>query len=142
LEDFTGKADFTVFASVYEQFRHMLQPDEAVMLSVEAEAKDGSLKLLVREVAPLKKVRSAMVKKVVLRIDADDASQLAKLQQVREIFEKHKGGTPVDFELRATLGSCVETLKVFARNTPIEADDEVLDQLEEILGPDNVKITG
>ncbi len=142
LEDFTGKADFTVFASVYEQYRHLLQPDEAVMLSVEAEAKDGSLKLLVREVAPLKKVRSAMVKKVVLRIDADDSAQLDKLRQVREIFEKHKGGTPVDFEVRAIIGSNSETLKLFARNTPIEADDEVLDQLEELLGPDNVKITG
>lgn len=142
LEDFTGKADFTVFASVYEQYRHMLQPDEAVMLSAEAEARDGSLKLLVREVVPLKKVRSALIKKVVLRIDTDDASQLDKLKEVRELFEQHKGETPVDFELRATVGSKSETLKVFARNTPIEAGDEVLNRLEEILGPDNVKITG
>ncbi|NTU52808.1 MAG: DNA polymerase III subunit alpha [Chlorobiaceae bacterium] len=142
IEDFTGKADFTVFASVYEQYRHMLQADEAVMLGVEAEAKDGILKLLVREVMPLKKVRSGMVKKVVLRIDADDAIQLEKLKQVHQLFEKNKGGTPVDFELRATIGSCIETLKIFARNTPIEADDETLEQLEEILGPDNVKISG
>lgn len=142
LEDFTGKADFTVFASVYEQYRHMLQPDEAVMLSAEAEARDGSLKLLVREVAPLKKVRSALIKKVVLRIDADDSLQLEKLKEVRELFEKHKGETPVDFELRATVGAKIEMLKVFARNTPIEPDDETLNQLEEILGPDNVKITG
>lgn len=142
LEDFTGKADFTVFASVYEQYRHLLQADEPVMLSVECEARDGSLKLLVREVAPLKKVRSALVKKVVLRIDADDNSQVEKLREVRQLFEKHKGGTPVDFELRATIGSNSEILKVFARNTPIEPDDEMLDQLEEILGPDNVKITG
>jgi len=79
---------------------------------------------------------------VVLRIDADDASQLGKLKEVRDIFERHKGGTPVDFELRATIGSNSETLKLFARNTPIEAEEEVLEQLEEILGPDNVKITG
>jgi len=142
LEDFTGKADFTVFASVYEQFRHLLKPEEVVMLVVEAEVKDGSLKLLVREVVPLKKVRSELVKKVVLKIDADDPSQLGKLETVREIFEKHKGGTPVDFEVRATLSSCNETLKIFARNTPVEPDDEMLDRLEEVLGPDNVKITG
>ncbi len=142
LEDFTGKADFTVFASVYEQYRHLLQPDEAVMLSAEAEARDGSLKLLVREVAPLKKVRSALVKKVVLRIDADDSSQLDRLREVRDLFEQHKGETPVDFDLRATIGSKSETLKLFARNTPIEVEDEVLNRLEEILGPDNVKITG
>jgi DNA polymerase-3 subunit alpha len=142
IEDFTGKADFTVFASVYEQYRHMLQPDEAVMLGVEAEARDSSLKLLVREVVPLKQVRAGMVKKVILRVDADDNRQLDKLRQVRQIFEKHKGGTPVEFDLRATVNSCSEMLRIFARNTPIEADDEALDQLEELLGPDNVKITG
>ena len=142
IEDFTGKADFTVFASVYEQFRHHLRPDEVVMLAAEAEVKDGSLKLLVREVVPMKKVRSGLVKKVVLKIDADDFSQIEKLQQVRQIFEQHKGGTPVDFEVRAMISSCSETLKIFARNTPIEPDDETLEKLEEVLGPDNVKITG
>jgi DNA polymerase-3 subunit alpha len=142
IEDFTGKADFTVFASVYEQFRHLLRPDEVVMLAAEAEVKDSSLKLLVREVVPLKKVRSGLVRKVVLKIDADDPSQLEKLQLVRQIFEQHKGGTPVDFEVRAMISSCSETLKIFARNTPIEPDDETLEKLEEVLGPDNVKITG
>ena len=142
IEDFTGKADFTVFASVYEQFRHLLRADEVVMLAAEAEVKDSSLKLLVREVVPLKKVRSGLVRKVVLKIDADDPSQLEKLQQVRQIFDQHKGGTPVDFEVRAMVSSCSETLKIFARNTPIEPDDETLEKLEEVLGPDNVKITG
>ncbi|NTU92907.1 MAG: DNA polymerase III subunit alpha [Chlorobiaceae bacterium] len=142
LEDFTGKADFTVFASVYEQFRHLLRPEEVVMLGVEAEVKDGTLKLLVREVLPLKKVRAALIGKVILKVDADDPEQLLKLQTVREIFEKHKGGTPVDFEVKATMSSCNETLKIFARNTPIEPDDETLERLEEVLGPDNVKITG
>jgi len=142
LEDFTGKADFTVFASVFEQFRHLLRPDEVVMLVTEAEAKDGTLKLLVREVVPLKKVRSGLIKKVILKIDADDSGQLGKLQELRELFEKHKGGTPVDFEVKATLASNNETIKIFARNTPIEPDDETLDKLEELLGPDNVRITG
>ncbi len=142
LEDFTGKADFTVFASVYEQYRHLLRPEEVVMLVVEAEVKDSSLKLLVREVVPLKKVRSGLVKKVVLKIDADDPDQVSRLEAVRSIFEKHKGGTPVDFEVKATVSSCIETIKIFARNTPIEPDDETLEKLEEVLGPDNVKITG
>ena len=142
LEDFTGKADFTVFASVFEQFRHLIRPDEVVMLVAEAEVKDGSLKLLVREVVPLKKVRAGLVKKVVLKVDADDPSQVEKLKAVREIFEKHKGGTPVDFEVKATLSANNETIRIFARNTPIEPDDEALEKLEEVLGPDNVRITG
>ena len=143
VEDFTGKADFTVFASVYEQYRHLLRPDEVVMLAVEAEAKDSSLKLLVREVVPLKKVRSGLIKKVILKVDADDPAQIGKLEEVRRIFEAHKGGTPVDFEVRYTdASSCIETLNIFARNTPIEPDDETLEKLEEVLGAESVKITG
>lgn len=142
IEDFTGKADFTVFASVFEQFRHHLRAEEVVMLVVEAESKDSSLKLLVREVVPLKKVRSGLIKKVILKISADEAGEVDKLRRVREIFEKHKGSTPVDFEVRMEDGQNIETLSIFARNTPIDPDDEVLDKLEEVLGADNVKITG
>jgi len=96
----------------------------------------------VREVVPLKKVRSGLIKKVILKISADEPKELDRLRDVREIFEKHKGGTPVDFEVRMEAGQNIETLSIFARNTPIDPDDEVLDKLEEILGPDNVKITG
>jgi DNA polymerase-3 subunit alpha len=142
VEDFTGKADFTVFASVYEQYRHLIRPEEVLMLVVEAEARDGSLKLIVREVVPLKKVRSGLIRKVVLKIDADDPAQIEKLERIRHIFETHKGGTPVDFEVKLETASCIETLSIFARNTPIEPDDEALNKLEEVLGPDNVKIAG
>jgi DNA polymerase-3 subunit alpha len=142
VEDFTGKADFTVFASVYEQYRHLIRPEEVLMLVVEAEVKDGSLKLLVREAVPLKKVRAGLIRKVILKIDADDPDQPGKLQRVRKVFEEHKGGTPVDFEVKLETASCIETLSIFARNTPIEPDDETLEKLEEILGQDNVKIAG
>lgn len=43
LEDFTGKADFTVFASVYEQYRHLLKPEEVLMMTVEAEDGGGGV---------------------------------------------------------------------------------------------------
>ncbi len=77
-----------------------------------------------------------------LRVDADDPTQLGRLREVREVFEKHKGGTPVDFEVKAVVGENNETVRIFARNTPIEPDDEALNRLEELLGPDNVRITG
>uniref|UniRef100_Q3AS67 DNA polymerase III subunit alpha n=1 Tax=Chlorobium chlorochromatii (strain CaD3) TaxID=340177 RepID=Q3AS67_CHLCH len=142
IEDFTGKADFTIFASVYEQFGHLIKPEEVLMLVVEAELGGGMLKLLVREVLPIKKVRKSLVKKLVLTIDADEQGQLDKLSSIKELFNKHKGGTAVEFEMKAQAGDNIETLTLFARATPIEPEEELIEQLELLLGPDNVRIAG
>jgi len=142
LEDFTGKADFTVFSSVFEQYGHLIKPEEVVMLVAEAEVSGGMLKLLVREVIPIKKVRNSLIKKIILKVDADEQGQLGKLAQLKKLFEAHRGGTPVDFEVRALVGENIETLSMFARGTPVDASDTTLEKLEEILGPDNVRITG
>ncbi|TCD48453.1 DNA polymerase III subunit alpha [Chlorobium sp. N1] len=142
IEDFTGKADFTVFASVYEQYSHLLKADEPVMLVAEAEVSGGMLKLLVREVLAIEKVRKSLAKKIILKVDADEETQLERLKKVGEVFRSHKGDTPVDFEIRVQAGQSIENLKVFARSSPIDPDEEALLQLEEILGPDNVRIAG
>lgn len=142
IEDFTGKADFTVFASVYEQYAHLLKADQPVMLVAEAEVSGGMLKLLVREVMAVEKVRKTLAKKLILRVDADEESQLERLKKVREVFRNHRGDIPVDFEIRVQSGDAVESLKVFARSAPIDPDEEALGELEEILGQDNVRIAG
>ena len=142
IEDFTGKADFTVFSSVYEQYRHLFKPEEVLMLTVEAEVSGGMLKLLVKEVVPIKQVRETCIDKVILKIDADDPAELEKLEKVKKVFEEHKGGTAVDFEIKVQAAENIELLRVFARRSPIEADDTTLGELENILGPDNVKIAG
>ena len=142
LEDFTGKADFTIFASLYEQCGHLIKPEEVLMLVAEAEVSGGMLKLLVREVVPIKKVRNSLVKKIILNIDADDQMQIEKLGKVKRVFDSSKGGTPVEFEVKAQSGDNIETLTLFARSTPIDAGESTIEKLEEILGPDNVRISG
>ena len=142
IEDFTGKADFTVFASLYEQYGHLIKPEEVLMLVAEGEVSGGMLKLLVREIVPIKKVRESLVKKIILKIDADDQSQLEKLAGVKRIFDSSRGGTPVDFEVKAQSGDNIETLTLFARNIPIDPAESTIAKLEEILGPDNVRISG
>ena len=142
IEDFTGKADFTVFASIYEQYGHLIKPEEVLMLVAEGEVSGGMLKLLVREIIPIKKVRQALVKKIILKVDADDQMQMEKLVQVKKIFDANKGGTPVEFEVKAQSGENIETITLFARSTPIDPEESTIEKLEEVLGPDNVRISG
>ncbi|MEI6639113.1 MAG: DNA polymerase III subunit alpha [Chlorobium sp.] len=142
IEDFTGKADFTVFASLYEQYGHLISPEEVLMLVAEGEVSGGMLKLLVRDVVPIKKVRHTLVKKLVLNIDADDPLQIEKLGEVRKIFDSSKGGTPVEFEVKAQSGDNIETITLFARSTPVDPVEATIEKLEKILGTDNVRISG
>ena len=131
-----------MFASIYEQYRHLIKPEEVLMMIVEAEQSGGALKLLVKEIVPIKQVRETCIDKVILKIDADDPAELEKLEKVKHVLEKHRGGTPVDFEVKVQAADTIELVRMFARKTPIEADDAVLGKLEGILGPDNVKIAG
>ena len=91
---------------------------------------------------PIKKVRSSLIRKIILKVDADDSAQIEKLVQLKKLFEAHRGPTPVDFEVKAQSGENIETLRVFARGTPVDAADSTIEKLEEILGPDNVRISG
>jgi DNA polymerase-3 subunit alpha len=78
----------------------------------------------------------------ILKVDADEETQLERLRKVKQVFDRHRGDTPVDFEVRVQAGESIETLNVFARSSPIAPDEDALMKLEEILGPDNVKIAG
>ncbi len=140
IEDFEGKADFTVFASVYERFEKELQKDAIVMLIAEADRKDHQTKLLVQEVIPIRKVRDKFIQRVVLRLDLHDSEALSKAKAVRDICNMHRGTVPIDFELSYVEHGRSELLRLFARKATIDPDDETLEKLEHALGVDAVRL--
>jgi DNA polymerase-3 subunit alpha len=141
LEDFEGKCDFTVFPKTLEAFERDLQKDNAVMLIAEADTSDGKLSLLVSEVVPIRKVRNKLIQKVVLKIDGTDSDILNKLATVKEICEKNKGGTPIDFEVLLESEGKRRELRLFARRMTIESENDVLDALARAIGSDAVRIS-
>jgi len=141
VEDFEGKADFTVFASVYERFEKELQKDAIVMLIAEADRKDHQTKLLVQEVIPIRKVRDKFIQRVVLRLDLHDSEALSKAKAVKDICSMHRGAVPIDFELSYMEQGRSEHLRLFARKATIDPDDETLEKLESALGVDAVRLS-
>jgi DNA polymerase-3 subunit alpha len=141
LEDFEGKCDFSVFPKTFELFEKELQKDNAVMLIAEADTRDGKLSLLVNEVIPIRKVRERLIQKIVLKIDGADSDVLNKLAAVKEICEKNKGGTPIDFEVMLDSEGKRRELRLFARRLTIESENEVLDALSRAIGPESVRIS-
>jgi DNA polymerase-3 subunit alpha len=141
VEDFEGKADFTVFASVYERFEKELQKDAIVMLIAEADRKDHQTKLLVQEVIPIRKVRDKFIQRVVLRLDLHDSEALSKAKAVKDICSMHRGAVPIEFELSYMEQGRSEHLRLFARKATIDPDDETLEKLESALGVDAVRLS-
>ncbi len=141
LEDFEGKCDFTVFPKTFETFERELQKDNAVMLVAEADTREGKLSLLVNEVIPIRKVREKLIQKIVLKIDSADSDVLNKLAAVKEICEKNKGGTPIDFEVMLDGEGKRRELRLFARRLTIESENDVLDALSRAVGPEAVRIS-
>lgn len=145
IEDFEGKADFTVFASLYEKFERDLQKDMVVMLVAEGESREGHLKLLVQEVIPVRKVRERHIRRVVVRLEANGKQDLEKAQAVKKICEKNRGDVALNLEVSLadeTSASGVRTFNLFARNLTIDAENEALDELASVVGQDAVKISG
>src|SRR5690606_31487227 len=74
IEDATGAAEAVVFAQTLDRAAPSLVADEVVLIRAKAETTRGDLKLLVREVVPMWRVREQMVRGVVVRVDADEAT--------------------------------------------------------------------
>ncbi len=141
LEDFEGKCDFTVFPKALETFEKDLQKDSAVMLIAEADTREGKLSLLVNEVIPIRKVREKFIQRVILKIDSTDSDALNKLVAIKDICEKNKGGTPIDFEVLLDDKGKRRELRLFARRMTIESENDVLDALSNAVGSDAVRIS-
>jgi hypothetical protein len=82
-----------------------------------------------------------LIQKVVLKIDGTDSDILNKLATVKEICEKNKGGTPIDFEVLLESEGKRRELRLFARRMTIESENDVLDALARAIGSDAVRIS-
>ena len=74
LEDQTGQGEVVLFTSVFERHSHMLRTDEVVMVRGQAEVRGGSVKIKAQSVDAMWKVREEYVKRIILRLNADDTA--------------------------------------------------------------------
>ncbi|HPU42600.1 MAG TPA: DNA polymerase III subunit alpha [Dictyoglomaceae bacterium] len=91
LEDFTGEADITVFSSVYNNFKHLLQEGKKVIVSgkleVDKDNNEESIKIIVEEVGDLDGD--------CLLINLVEEVEYEVIFRIRDILKKRKGLVPV-----------------------------------------------
>ena len=142
LEDFTGQGECVVFPKTYENFREILQNDNIVCITGRPEENSNVIKLIVDEIKPLIKLKSAQngsaesVKKVTIKIDASKFDS-AKIYEIKSIIGKNEGDCSIFINL-ANNGSGGEILEL--ENSKIHYDEYTQKVLSEIFGSSNITI--
>ena len=86
IEDLTGKAEAVVFPRTFERVGHYIETDRRLMVWGKVDRRDDRIQIIIEDAEPIEDVRLVMVE-----IPAQDASNIQKQQQLKEIL-RHQSG--------------------------------------------------
>lgn len=137
VQDLSGTCEVVVFPEVFTASRQLLQVDSVIFVRGKINARDDNPKILAEEIVPIETVPSKFTR--CISIDLQTAGLAPEvLLEIRNVLQKHKGRTPVFLNFRDPMGKTAvldsgEGLKV-------QTSDELIAQLERIVGENAVKI--
>lgn len=127
IEDLYGTIEAIVFPAVYEKYSNIIKEDMPVVVRGKISIREEEEpKLICEEIKPL---THTVNKKLYLSLDKVDNFNI-----VKKILGKNKGNIPVFIKLN--------NQKLFAANRElwVNGSSEMLNELEDVLGKNNVKI--
>jgi DNA polymerase-3 subunit alpha len=139
LEDQTGQGEVVLFTSVFERHSHLLRTDEVVMVRGQAEVRGGSVKLKATAVDPMWKVREQYVKRIVLRLNADDTPAEA-MQSLWELCQRNKGPVQLLFDVETR--EIPRPVRLRARTGMVEPTPELMQGIYRLFGRKMVALEG
>lgn len=86
IEDLTGKAEAVVFPKSFERIGHQIETDRRLMVWGKVDRRDERTQLVIEDAEPVEEVRFVMVE-----IPAQDAGNIQKQQQLRDILRQQAG---------------------------------------------------
>ncbi|MFQ5706061.1 MAG: DNA polymerase III subunit alpha [bacterium] len=139
LEDFTGTAEVIVFSKSFANFQELIHPDAMIVVSGRTSCReDEETKILCDEIVALDEVWSRYAKKLYLTLDTlglDDPT----LNQVTDILKQNPGDCHIFINLKVPH----ENERIIRANKlSVKPNPEVIHQLRNILGRENVWMDG
>lgn len=138
IEDFTGRGECVVFSKVYEKFSQHIVPETMIMVIGKADLSGDTFKVLADEIYPMDVVRQKFTKSIVLSLNINDVQENT-IVALRQIFEKHKGNCRCYFDVIEPEKDKPSRFHTMKYN--VNASDEFLAEVKNILGPDAIKIS-
>lgn len=131
LEDFSGRGELVIFASVLDRVRQYLNVDDVVLVKGETEVRGGTTNVVVNEVVPMWKVREQMVKSLTLRLNVDRTDP-SKIRALRRLCEEHVGNCQLYFDLEVP--GLAEPQRVRSRECMIEPTPPLMKGIRRLFG--------
>jgi DNA polymerase III subunit alpha len=142
LEDFHGTAEAIVFPEAWAKLNDVIHPDSALLLTGSHSARDRDEQqapFIVEQARPLDGLRVSGAVAVTLSWSPDRPPDPATARAVAALCAAHPGAAPVVVEWEGRDGNGT-TARLRSRSLRVDAADDLLAALRELLGADHVHL--
>ncbi len=137
LEDLSGKGDMAFFSEAFSSFESLLEEDSIIMVEGRVSERNGRLSLQAEKAMPLEEAREKLTKAINVTIPYEEVEE-PLLLRLKALCERHMGDCELLLHLR---NGDDKTAVVRSRTIRVKPCDELLQGLDEILGPKRVSLT-
>jgi DNA polymerase III subunit alpha len=137
LEDLSGKGDVAFFSEAFASSQELLAQDAAILVEGRLSERNGRISLQADKATPLAQAREQLTRGVNIQLSATQINE-EMLTGLRQLCERHSG--PCELILRVDSGNGQETA-VRSRTVRVSPCDELLQELEQIVGPRRTTLT-
>ena len=139
LDDRTGRLEATLFEDAMNRFGHLINKDAVLLVEGKLSFDDfiNAWRVTVRSMEAVEDARQQAVHRVDICWEADEG-EAQRLQQLHDILRQHTGGhCPVWLHYR---GGSAEGVLKFGENWQVTPTDELLEQLQGLVGREGVRL--
>jgi DNA polymerase-3 subunit alpha len=131
LEDLHGTVEVIVFPDLFKAAGDLIAPERLVRLSGTIDRGDKGTKRRVGKIEPLDEVQKQTVKRIYIRL-TDRPEIQDQLLRLREVFQRHPGGTSISLSFQVDTALEAETAPL--PNLTVSASEHFVSDVEEVLG--------
>jgi DNA polymerase III subunit alpha len=140
LEDDTGRLEITLFSEAYNNYRHLLNKDQLLIVEGEVSIDEysGNNRLLARRVLGITQARELFAQRLLFKINSNLTDQTL-FDQLRQIILPFcPGKLPIFIEYK---NSDAKAQLSLGANWQVQPSDELLQNVQKLLGDNTVEIT-
>ncbi|MEE2658358.1 MAG: DNA polymerase III subunit alpha [Candidatus Latescibacterota bacterium] len=136
LEDLSGKADVVFFADAYADNRHLIMPDEVILIEGRLNRRNGTMGVRAENTVPLEHSRERLTRAVNIALPVEKVCD-ELLDRLKTVCEQHSGGCDLVVHLRRSdedNGDPTRRAVIRSRSLGVNPSDELLRKVEDLSG--------
>ena len=135
LDDFSGSCDCLMFSKTYQDFEHLIQSENTILVRAKLESSGDEIKLNVEDAMSLEDARYTLTKKIILYMNPVKHKP-ETIDSLKKVLEMNEGNIPVIVSVGDN-----GFRRDFYIDKKIALNKTVLSALKKIIGSENVKFS-